>query len=400
MSWLSTASSVNQPWKATATAQSSSNPVEKEPKKKRSSLDVRPWENSAARVAALQLWESAKKTDAPLRWVSQSTLSRELPWVSQSTIIRFIKDDIKSLGGIPMTLLPCGSLQPKNLVDAIVATVVSIAAVVGGVAMIVLSCGAATPGVIAGWGAAGGGMLGIGVSGTINAGKGIHDGSFRWEQWGIDVGFAGVTSFITFPICFMGGTAITGVLLQGTRLSIGAAKSVALAAGSLVGAGIHEGSCLIKCHVEGRDPEILELVLSAVGGMLEGGGGAYLAGRIHPANVVEVAKTSRLCRDIRILRGIHRGDHSGYGAEHMLSQHNGAEIIGVARNVKAFSKEMKKIIENGPIGFVRKGNGSKFAFIAPNTGKYFAIGLSDSSPHMLVQMNRVSKKEIKFFFGF
>lgn len=196
---------------------------------------------------------------------------------------------------------------------------------------------------------------------------------------------------ITFPTCFFGGQAITSALIQGARLSVNTAKGVAIAVASLAGAGIHEGSCFVKCSVEGRDPEVIELVLNGIGGMLEGGGAAYLGIRVHdPKRVLEVVEIQEYDQQIRILRGMHK-DHKGFGVTHMINQRNNAEILGVSN--ESFAKELKRIIEKGPVGYVKVKN-PKPVYMA-KSGRLFSLGIS-REPCMINQMNPVSAKEVKW----
>ena len=53
--------------------------------------------------------------------------------------------------------------------------------------------------------------------------------SFNWESWGSEVGLTAAASLITFPTCFVGGQAVTGVLMQmSAKVSQNVAKAVAL----------------------------------------------------------------------------------------------------------------------------------------------------------------------------
>ena len=105
--------------------------------------------------------------------------------------------------------MPAGSLQPSNLGDAIAAVCISVAAKIGGIALIVVSAGAATPGVAVAWGALSAVALGVGTSGMVNASIGVHNRKFSWESWGTDVGIAAGASLVAFPLCVIGGQAIT-----------------------------------------------------------------------------------------------------------------------------------------------------------------------------------------------
>lgn len=396
MAWISKAESRRQPWESSAPKQCQ--PWESSAEFTDAMVrQHRPWESSAS--THHQSWESSADSRQHKSWESLAPTLSDHPWISKTEVTEFLKRDLQhleSLGATPIKLLPCGSLQPRNLTDAIIATVISTSAVVGGVALIVVSAGAATPGVAAGWGALAGGTLGVGIAGTVNAGSGIHNGNFRWERWGTDVGFAAGTSLITFPTCFFGGQAVTAALIQGAKLSVNTAKGVAIAVASLTGAGIHEGSCFVKCSVEGRDPEVIELVLNGIGGMLEGGGAAYLGIRVNdPKRILEVVEIQEYDQQIRILRGIHHDDHKGFGVQHMLKQRNNAEILGVSNELKPFAKELKRIMEKGPVGYQKiGGNNLKPVYMAKN-GNLFSLGIS-REPCMINQMNPVSANKVQW----
>ena len=91
---------------------------------------------------------------------------------------------------------------------------------------------------------------------------------------------AAAASLVTFPVCLVGGQAIAGVLIQGAKLSTSAAKAVATVVGGMAGSGINQGFYVLHCEIEGTEPQTLGLVLSGVGGFLEGSTAAYLGAKL------------------------------------------------------------------------------------------------------------------------
>ena len=124
--------------------------------------------------------------------------------------------------------------------------------------------------------------------------------SFNWESWGSEVGLTAAASLITFPTCFFGGQAITGVLMQmSAKVSQNVAKAVATTVGGLVGGGVHSGSYVLQCEVDGKPIEPLGLVLSGVGGIFEGTSAAYLGAKlvVTKFNPNKGIKTMKLSQD-------------------------------------------------------------------------------------------------------
>ena len=124
--------------------------------------------------------------------------------------------------------------------------------------------------------------------------------SFKWESWGSEVGLTAAASLITFPTCFFGGQAITGVLMQmSAKVSQNVAKAVATTVGGLVGGGVHSGSYVLQCEVDGKPIEPLGLVLSGVGGIFEGTSAAYLGAKlvVTKFNPNKGIKTMKLSQD-------------------------------------------------------------------------------------------------------
>ena len=74
------------------------------------------------------------------------------------------------------------------------------------------------------------------------------------------------------------------------------AKAVASTVGGLVGGGVHSGSYVLQCEVDGRPIEPLGLVLSGVGGIFEGTSAAYLG-----ANLV-VTKFNQYNKGIKTMK--------------------------------------------------------------------------------------------------
>jgi len=266
------------------------------------------WRLSSSRMSLP--WESTSSTSGTKSWQS-TAITKKQPWMAEKEFNAWfretfpaIKDDGTSLlndfGLKDFVLSDFGTIHIPDTAGAIAALLISAASIVGGVALIVVSAGAATPAVAAGWGVLAGTVLGVGLSGTVNASMGLANKNFNWESWGSEVGITAAASLITFPTCFFGGQAIAGALMTiSTKVTANVAKAVATTVGGLVGSGVHSGAYVIHCEVDGRPIEPLGLVLSGVGGFFEGTSAAYLGAKLVATkfNPNKGIKTSKFSQD-------------------------------------------------------------------------------------------------------
>jgi len=291
--WESSASSSgSKPWESSS-GSSGTKPWENDS----SSSGSNPWENTSS-SSGPKPWESTSSSSGPKPWES-TAITKKQPWIAEKRFndwfkktFPVIKDDGTSLlndfGLKDIVLSEFGTIVIPDTAGAIAALLISAASVLGGVALIVVSAGAASPAVAAGWGALGGTVLGVGLSGTVNASMGLtlaQGHSFRWESWGAEVGITAAASLITFPTCFLGGQAITGVLMtMSAKVSENVAKAVATTVGGVVGSGVHSGAYVLQCEVNGKPIEPVGVVLSGVGGFFEGTSAAYLGAKLVKTN--------------------------------------------------------------------------------------------------------------------
>merc|ERR1711971_1338061 len=278
-------SSGSKPWESNARS-SGTKPWERNS----STSSNKPWESSSS-SSGNKPWESTSNTSGNKPWES-TAITKKQPWISEKEFNSWfketfpaIKDDGTSLlndfGLKDFVLHDFGTIKIPDTAGAIAALLISAASIVGGVALIVVSAGAASPAVAAGWGALAGTVLGVGLSGTVNASMGLANKNFKWESWGTDVGITAAASLITFPTTFFGGQAVAGVLMQmSAKVSANVAKAVATTVGGLVGSGVHSGAYVLQCSVDGRPIEPLGVVLSGVGGLFEGTSAAYLGAKL------------------------------------------------------------------------------------------------------------------------
>merc|ERR1711971_394821 len=227
----------------------------------------KPWESSSS-SSGNKPWESTSNTSGNKPWESTANTKKQ-PWISEKEFNSWFKETFPAIkdGGTSLlndfglkdfVLHDFGTIKIPDTAGAIAALLISAASIVGGVALIVVSAGAASPAVAAGWGALAGTVLGVGLSGTVNASMGLANKNFKWESWGTDVGITAAASLITFPTTFFGGQAVAGVLMQmSAKVSANVAKAVATTVGGLVGSGVHSGAYVLQCSVDGRPIEPL-----------------------------------------------------------------------------------------------------------------------------------------------
>jgi len=292
------------PWKSSASS-SGSKPWESSS----GTSGTKPWESTSSSSRS-KPWESTSNSSGKKPWES-TAITKKQPWIAEKKFNDWfkktfpaIKDDGTSLlndfGLKDFVLSEFGTIIIPDTAGAIAALLISAASVLGGVALIVVSAGAATPAVAAGWGALAGTVLGVGLSGTVNASMGLANKNFRWESWGSEVGITAAASLITLPTCFFGGQAITGVLMtMSAKVTENVAKAVATTVGGIVGSGVHSGAYVLQCEVNGKPIEPLGVVLSGVGGFFEGTSAAYLGAKLVTTkfNSYKGIKTTKFSQD-------------------------------------------------------------------------------------------------------
>ena len=166
-----------------------------------------------------------------------------------------------------------GQLDDKTF-DAILAAITSGLAITGGVVLAIVSGGTTSPGIIL----CSTLLISTGVSGGQNAISGLINNSFSWTDWAIRTATSGGVTLLTFGGGYLAGN-ITGMALMGKGLSEACIKTIGACAGAFAGAGIRTGTYVIINHIEGKEVQMLQLILEGVSGAISGGFAGYLGAK-------------------------------------------------------------------------------------------------------------------------
>jgi hypothetical protein len=166
-----------------------------------------------------------------------------------------------------------GQLADKTF-DAILAAITSGLSITGGVVLAIVSGGTTSPGIIL----CSSLLISTGVSGGQNAISGLINNNFSWTDWAIKTATSGGVTLLTFGGGFLAGN-ITGMALMGKGLSETCIKTMGACAGAFAGAGIRTGTYVIINQIEGKDVEMLQLILEGVSGAISGGFAGYLGAK-------------------------------------------------------------------------------------------------------------------------
>eukprot|EP00961_Rhodomonas_salina_P090720 1220541-Rhodomonas_salina.5 len=194
-----------------------------------------------------------------------------------------------------------------SALEAIIAAIISGAALAGGIALTIVTAGAAVPSIalaLIASTATTAGMVGV----TYAASH--MNGSFLWSEWAKQSGVASGITVLTFGAGFAAGGAVTSLCVRhACHLSQATVEFLAGSAGALAGAATQGSAhCLFKI-AEGGEIEGFELVVECAAGAMAGAAAGKLACK------TQLAKLYRGDRIVSSNRPAGPGDHPECGKQ-------------------------------------------------------------------------------------